>query len=223
MARIAFACLTAITVAAAAPALAQTAADPAAPVAPAAAPAAAAPAPEAPAAPAPPPLPTEGVVTQVFKVLDNACLPLIRTPGSDPKSVTKPLGLKDTRDGWQLKAGGVNKLNVRLPNSANPSSCEIILNYDPGQGPAIISGLAAWGANQPAPLSQVRAAENVPSPDPAIVLTNTNWVGWSASTRMGLSFLEQKKTDGTPVAKNADQAVVQFSFRAITAQDSVAQ
>jgi hypothetical protein len=169
------------------------------------------------------PAPPTGVSAAILEVLDQGCMPLIRMPGADPKPVTKALKLKDTRDGWQLKTGGVNKLTVRLPNSTNPSSCEIIVQYDPGQGPAIVNALATWGSAQPAPLQPVRVGEQIPGLDPTHTYTNTNWVGWSASTRMGLSFLEEKGPGGAPAAKNADQAVVQFSFRAITSQDSVAQ
>jgi hypothetical protein len=40
---------------------------------------------------------------------------------------------------------------------------------------------------------------------------------------MGLAFSERKKLDGTPVVKNAEQARILFSFRAVTAQDRQAQ
>jgi hypothetical protein len=103
----------------------------------------------------------------------------------------------------------------------NPSTCEINATYDPGQTPAIIADLGAWGAAQPAPLQADKVGEQSQEWDG--IYTTTNWVGWSASTRMGLAVSERKKLDGSPVVKNADQARILFSFRAVTAQDRQAQ
>lgn len=231
MSRIAFACLTAMTVATAGPALAQTAAPaPAAPVAPAApattaahevpaaapaAPVAAEPAPVA-AAPA---LPTDGVAARVIQVLDQVCLPMIRQPGTDQKATAKTLGLKKAREDntWSWKLEGVNRVAVRMPNANNVSTCDVTVNYDVGQGPTLISGLSAWGANQSVPLQQDKAGDSYTIDN--IVYSTTNWVAFSASTRMGLAFTEQKKTDGSPAAKGADQATVSLSFRALSDQD----
>ncbi len=215
MSRIAFACLTALTVATAGPALAQTAAaDPAAP----AAPMAAEPAPVA-AAPAPPAIPTDGVAARVIQVLDQVCLPMIRQPGSDQKAMAKTLGLKKAREDntWSWKLEGVNRVAVRMPNANNVSTCDVTVNYDVGQGPTLIAGLSAWGASQAVPLQQDKSADSYTIDN--IVYATTNWVAYSASTRMGLAFTEQKKTDGTPAAKGADQATVSLSFRALSDQD----
>lgn len=245
MSRIAFACLTAMTVATAGSALAQTAApasaapatpvaaQPAAPMTPPAptaapmapsapmaptAPAGAEPVPVA-AAPAAPAIPTDGVAARVIQVFDQVCLPMIRQPGSDQKAMAKTLGLKKAREDntWSWKLDGVNRVAVRMPNASNVSTCDITVNYDVGQGPTLIAGLAAWGASQPVPLQLDKSAEGYTIDN--IVYTTTNWVAYSASTRMGLAFTEQKKTDGTPAAKNADQATVSLSFRALSDQD----
>jgi len=240
--RIAFVCLTAMTAAAAGTALAQApAAPPMAAPAPAVAPAptpapmapmtsgAETPAPvgsapmaAAPVIPAPPPLPTEGVSARVLQVLDQVCLPMIRQPGSDQKAMAKTLGLKKTREDntWEMKLDGVNRVAVRMPNASNVSSCDLTVKYDVGQSQAVINGLIAWGANQPVPLQQDKAGESYVIDN--INYATTNWVAYSASTRMGLAFTEQKKTDGSPVAKNADQATVSMSFRALSDQDRTA-
>lgn len=242
MSRIAIACLTAMTVATAGSALAQTAAPapaapmaPAAPVAPAApmaappsapmatpAPAAAAPvAPAEPvaAAPAAPAIPTDGVAARVIQVLDQVCLPMIRQPGTDQKAMAKTLGLKKAREDntWSWKLDGVNKVAVRMPNANNVSTCDITVNYDVGQGPTLIAGMTAWGASQPVPLQQDKSADSYTIDN--IVYSTTNWVSYSASTRMGLAFTEQKKVDGSPAAKGSDQATVSLSFRALSDQD----
>lgn len=213
--RIAIVCLTAAAIAG--PALAQAPAVPAASVAaPAPAPAVAAP---AAAAPAPAPLPTDGIGARVLQVLDGVCMPMIRQPGQDQKVVAKTLGLKKSREDhtWSMKLTGVDKLSVRMPNPGNVASCEIMINYAVGQGPAVASALTAWGANQPAPLQGDKVAE--PYDIDGLRYTTTNWVGFTASTRMGLAFTEQKKTDGSPAGKGTDQATVNMSFRALTDQD----
>jgi hypothetical protein len=180
----------------------------------------AAPAPAA--APAPPPIPTDGIGARVLQVLDQVCLPMIRQPGSDQKAIAKTLSLKKTREDntWELKTGGVNSVAVRMPNAANVSSCDLTVKYDVGQSQAVIDALVAWGANQPQPLQQDKAAESYTIDN--VKYATTNWVAFSASTRMGLAFTEQKKTDGSPVGKNADQATVSMSFRALSDLDRTA-
>jgi hypothetical protein len=183
-------------------------------------PATAAPAaPEAAAAPAPPALPTSGIGARVLQVLDTVCLPMIRQPGTDQKTVAKSLNLRRARadNSWSMKLEGVNKLTVRMPNPGNVSSCDLTIDYDVGQGSTVLDALTAWGANQSVPLQKDKDA--APYMIDNINYTTTNWTAYSASTRMGLAFTEQKRADGSPVGKNADQATVSLSFRALSDQD----
>jgi hypothetical protein len=172
-----------------------------------------------PAAPAPP----TGISARVLQVMDTVCLPMIRQPGSDQKTFAKTAGLGKAREdnSWQMKLDGVNRLTVRMPNPGNVSSCDITVQYDIGQGPAVIAALAAWGAGQPVPLQKDKDA--APYVIDNVNYATTNWTAYSASTRMGLAFTEQKRADGSPVGKNADQATVSLSFRGLTDQDRTAQ
>ncbi len=219
MSRIAIVGLTAIIIATAGPALAQSPAPADAAPAPAAAPAA----PAEPVGPAAPALPTTGIGARVLQVIDTICLPMIRQPGSDQKAIAKANGLGKAREdnSWTMKLDGVNRLTVRMPNPGNVSSCDLTINYDVGQGPAVIAALTAWGANQPVPLQKDKDA--APYVIDNINYATTNWTAYSASTRMGLAFTEQKRADGSPVSKNADQATVSLSFRALSDQDRTPQ
>ena len=134
----------------------------------------------------------------------------------------KGLSLKKTREDntWEMKLTAPERIAVRMPNATNVSSCEMTVNYAVGQGQPLVDALTAWGANQPVPLQRDKAGDSYTVDN--VKYATTNWVAYSATTRMGVAFTEQKKTDGSPAGKNADQATVSMSFRALSDQDRTA-
>ncbi|ALL14763.1 hypothetical protein [Caulobacter henricii] len=219
--RLALASLIALgVVSTAAVAQEQTAPAPAPAAAPVPAPAPAAPADPAAAAPAaaapadtyvepvrPPPT-TDPVSLQLLSVLDRICKPAV--VGGDFQALVKAAGLKKKKEQWVLDLGKPFQIVLDNPGS-NKNVCTITIQYAQGdaQAQALASALHDWATWENSPQLRLIRNDQVVSSDfrRFTVSWDDNW----ASGHAGLVYMRLKKTDGSPVGKNFEQAQVLYS------------
>lgn len=219
--RLALASLIALgVVSTAAVAQEQTAPAPAPAAAPVPAPAPAAPADPAAAAPAaaapadtyvepvrPPPT-TDPVSLQLLSVLDRICKPAV--VGGDFQALVKAAGLKKKKEQWFLDLGKPYQIVLDNPGS-NKNVCTITIQYAQGdaQAQALASALHDWATWENSPQLRLIRNDQVVSSDfrRFTVSWDDNW----ANGKAGLVYMRLKKTDGSPVGKNFEQAQVLYS------------
>jgi hypothetical protein len=184
---------------------APAAADPAVPVVPA--PAAAAPA-DTYVEPVRPPPTTDPVSLQLLSVLDRICKPAV--VGGDFQALVKAAGLKKKKEQWVLDLGKPFQIVLDNPGS-NKNVCTITIQYAQGdvQAQALASALHDWATWENSPQLRLIRNDQVVSSDfrRFTVSWDDNW----ASGHAGLVYMRLKKTDGSPVGKNFEQAQVLYS------------
>lgn len=190
------------------PATDAPAAAPAAPAAPAAAPAAPA-APAQPAAAAPPVRPTTGDGAVLLDVVERVCQPLVR--GGDIDSLAKGYGFKKTKNGYVATLGAKPYSMTLSPQGSNKQVCELTVDYAIGQEKPIISALNIWSYLHQPELKLQRS--DIIAGGDGIKRTTTSWEHYTNTESTGLVFVQQRKSDDTPVAKNADRATLLYSER----------
>jgi len=188
-------------------------AAPAAPVDPAAVPVV--PAPAAGTVPAdtyvepvrPPPT-TDPVSLQLLSVLDRICKPAV--VGGDFQALVKAAGLKKKKEQWVLDLGKPFQIVLDNPGS-NKNVCTVTIQYAQGdaQAQALASALHDWATWENSPQLRLIRNDQVVSSDfrRFTVSWDDNW----ASGHAGLVYMRLKKTDGSPVGKNFEQAQVLYS------------
>lgn len=216
----------ALTVATVLPALAQDAAAPVEAAAPAPAPEATAPAaaetPQAPPAPvvvaepAPPPpvMPTTGDEAVIIGILDKVCKPLIA--GGNLEALAKAAGMTKDRSIEKYVAllphGKPYQVALEPQGSNNRHVCELTVTFAPGWDSPIREGLNIWGALQDVRLNLQR---NEVASTLIVQQTSTTWNNRQTISRdgelIGLTFIQQRKPDGTPINPRFESARVQYS------------
>lgn len=226
------------TLIAAASALAMTAVVPAlaqdpAPATPAAPPAAEAPAtpaapaaegaqPAAPAAaepPAPPPtLPTTGDGAVITTLLDTVCEPLVR--GGNIDQITKTAGMKLNKKTqlYVVQLAPKSPYQVGLePLGSNKNVCTLRVQYAPGgeSEDSIKQSLNVWRFLHKPQMFLHRNEQGA-----SITGQNATTVTWDNRDNIsqdgqmyGLVFRLVKNPDGSPVNRNFEQGVVQYTIR----------
>jgi hypothetical protein len=211
--RLAIACLVALTATVAAaqttttepPAAPPPAATPAAPPSAAPAPAtqapAPAPAPEAPP-PAPPAPPTDPVAIAVLGVLQSVCIPAAN--GGNLAQLAKAAGYrKNDNDDWVLRQRDYN-LKIENPGS-NPNQCHVDVVHPAdleAPGRPIIVALHEWAAVS----NGWSLYRNDKSIQDGVEYTTRSWTHDADGKSESLVFTTQRKADGTPMQRNADQS-----------------
>jgi len=184
-------------------------ADPAVPVVPA--PPAAAPA-ETPAEtyvePVRPPPTTDPVSLQLLSILDRVCKPAV--VGGDFPALVKAAGLKKKKEQWVLDLGKPYQIALDNPGS-NKNVCTITIQYAQGdvQAQALASALHDWATWENSPQLRLIRNDQVVSSD--FRRFTVSWDDAWASGHAGLVYMRLKKTDGSPVGKNFEQAQILYS------------
>jgi len=180
-------------------------ADPAVPVVPA--PPAAAPV-DTYVEPVRPPPTTDPVSLQLLSVLDRVCKPAV--VGGDFQALVKAAGLKKKKEQWVLDLGKPFQIALDNPGS-NKNVCTITIQYAQGdtQAQALASALHDWATWENSPQLRLIRNDQVVSSDfrRFTVSWDDNW----ASGHAGLVYMRLKKTDGSPVGKNFEQAQILYS------------
>ncbi len=180
-------------------------ADPAVPVVPA--PPAAAPV-DTYVEPVRPPPTTDPVSLQLLSVLDRVCKPAV--VGGDFQALVKAAGLKKKKEQWVLDLGKPFQIVLDNPGS-NKNVCTITIQYALGdiQAQALASALHDWATWENSPQLRLIRNDQVVSSDfrRFTVSWDDNW----ASGHAGLVYMRLKKTDGSPVGKNFEQAQILYS------------
>ena len=228
--RLALASLIAFGVVSTAAAQEQTAPAPA--VAPAAAPAqtpaqtpapapvdpAAAPAVQAPAAgtvpadayvePVRPAPSTDPVSLQLLSVLDRICKPAV--VGGDFNALAKAAGLKLKKKMWTLDLGKPYQMVLDNPGS-NSNVCTVTIQYAQGdvQAQALATALHDWATWENSP--QLRLIRNDQVAGSDFRRFTVSWDDAWANGKAGLVYMRLKKTDGSSVGKNFEQAKILYS------------
>jgi hypothetical protein len=199
---------------AATPPPAETAPAPAAtPTDPAAMPAAPAPeaAPAPPAEPAPVtyPDPTDPTSIAIISALNAICVPGVQD-GGDQAALAKAAGFKKKRDQWILAQAKPYQIVVE-PAGSNKNVCTLTITHPTGLAQTLVTDLHGWASTRD-PILQLYRNDQMTGAD--FKRTTVSWehVGeGNAST--GMVFVQLKKLDGSPVAKNADQSNLLYSVR----------
>ena len=198
---------------AAAPVQTPAPAAPAAPVDPAAAPVVQAPAAgTAPAEtyvePVRPPPSTDPVSLQLLSVLDKICKPAV--VGGDFNALSKAAGLKLKKKMWTLDLGKPYQIVLDNPGS-NTNVCTITIQYAQGdaQAQALASALHDWATWENSPQLRLIRNDQVVSSD--FRRFTVSWDDAWANGKAGLVYMRLKKTDGSSVGKNFEQAQILYS------------
>jgi hypothetical protein len=200
---------------------AATASAPAAP-APAAAEGAPASSPQAPAgstqsAPQPdaaanPTAPTTGDGAVVLNVLQNVCVPSVKSAGGLDNRA-KALGMKKNRDGvWSMGLGGDKAYTVAVqPQGSNKNVCQVEIHYAIGAEKPIITALNIY-AFLHQPEMPMQRNDFIVGQDNVKRIT-LSWEYYTDKESTGLVLVQQKKADGTPLNPKFDTASLLYSER----------
>jgi len=74
------------------------------------------------------------------------------------KDVAQANGLHRFHDDWLLQGPGVERVIITPPTLANPTVCQMTLNYEIGQTDGVVGVLANWSAAQNPPLQPLSVA-----------------------------------------------------------------
>lgn len=183
------------------------AADQAVPLVPAPA-AAAAPAAPAYVEPVRPPPSTDPTALQVLSVLDRICKPAV--VGGDFSALAKAAGLKQKKKLWTLDLGKPYEIVLDNPGS-NSNVCTLTLKYAQGdaQAQALATALHDWASWENSP--QLRLIRNDQTVASDFRRFTVSWDDAWADGKAGLVYMRLKKTDGSSVGKNFEQAQILYS------------
>jgi hypothetical protein len=184
------------------------AAAPAPPPPPAPAPPPAPPTPPAPPAPAAPAAPAAAIGPYLNQAIEKVCIPLIQ--GQKINDVAKANGLRHFHDDWLLQGPGVERVIISLPTVANPTICNMTVDYELGQTLGIVTVLGNWAASQNPPLDVLESGSAV---GPGV--TGWTWaVDTSSGGHTGVVFDHQTSPDGKPLGRGFDVGTLMFSYKA---------
>ena len=142
----------------------------------------------------------------LIQVIDKICLPLIH--GDKIKDVAAANGLRHYRDDWLLQGPGVERVIIQIPSIANPTVCQMTLNYELDQTPGIVALLGNWSTSQNPPMQVLAAAAQV---GPGV--TGWTWERDDASGHQGLVFDHQTSPDGKPLGRTYEVGTMLFSSK----------
>ena len=157
-----------------------------------------------PAPPAAPAAPAAAIGPYLIQAIDKICLPLIH--GQKIKDVAQANGLRHYRDDWLLQGPGVERVIIAPPSIANPTVCQMTINYELDQTPGVVGVLGNWSGSQ-TPAMQVLAAASAVGPG----VTGWTWESNDASGHQGLVFDHQTSADGKPLGRTFEVGTVLFS------------
>ncbi len=159
--------------------------------------------PAPPAAPAPP---SAAIGPYLIQTIEKICLPLIH--GDKLKDVVQANGLRHFHDDWLLQGPGVERVIITPPSIANPTVCQMTLNYELDQTAGIVALLGNWSAAQNPPM-QVLAAGSAVGPG----VTGWTWERDDPSGHQGLVFDRQTSPDGKPLGRTFEVGTMLFSSK----------
>ena len=126
--------------------------------------------------------------------------------GQKIKDVAQAAGLRRFRDDWLLQGPGVERVIITAPTIANPTVCQMILNYEVGQTDGVVGVLSGWAAAQNPPLQALSVAY---SAGPSV--TGWTWEMDNGQQHTGLVFDWQKSADGKALGRTFEVATILFS------------
>ena len=157
-------------------------------------------------APPPPPAPSAAIGPFLIQAIEKVCLPLIQ--GQKIKDVVQANGLRHFREDWLLQGPGVERLIITPPSVANPTICQLTINYELDQTPGVVGVLANWAGSQTPPL-QVLSSGYAVGPG----VTGWSWDVDSGGGHQGLVFDRQTTPDGKPLGRTFEVGTMLFSSK----------
>lgn len=155
-----------------------------------------------PAPPPPPPPPTDPVTIAVLNAVESICKPLVK--GGDIKALSAPLGYKKRKESYVLTVAKPFQVTV-LPQGSNKNVCQLEIDYGVDQVEPIVVGVHNWAMARGWTLYR----NDVYNTD--MKRHTRSWELAGDVETEALVLVALKKTDGTPLARNADRATVLYS------------
>lgn len=173
------------------------------------APAAAAPepAPEpAVVAPTPPPAPTDPVNIAAIETLERICMPMVAARSEDLKSAAAPFGYKARRGIFTKVVQKPYQLTIQAPG-ANPDVCTVNIDHAVGGADSLTVDLHNW--------AQARGYGLVRNDQFTTDMQRhtRSWELTQPGQLEALVLVTTRKTDGSPMLKNADRSTLIYSLQ----------
>jgi hypothetical protein len=102
----------------------------------------------------------------------------------------------------------VERVIISPPSIANPTVCQMTVNYELDQTAGIVALLGTWSTSQNPPMAVLAAGAQV---GPGV--TGWTWERDDASGHQGLVFDHQTSPDGKPLGRTYEVATLLFSSK----------
>jgi len=159
-----------------------------------------------------PTLPTTGDGASVLNVLQNICIPAVKSGNLD--TVAKAAGMKkDRRAGtWSMGLGADRNYSIVIQaQGSNKNVCQVDLHYAVGGEKPIVSALNVYAFLHQPELTLQR--NDFVVGDDGVKRVTLSWEYYTDKESTGLVLVQQKKPDGTPLNPRFDTATLLYSER----------
>ena len=147
--------------------------------------------------------PPAAIAPYLVTAIDKVCDPLIH--GQKLKDVSQATGLRRFRDSYALQGPGVERVIINPPSVANPTVCQMTINYEVGQTPGVVAALSNWAASQNPPLQVLSAGYAA-----GAGVTGWTWEYDSGAVHQGLVF-DYQSADGKPMGRTFEVGTLLYS------------
>ncbi len=151
----------------------------------------------------PPAAPPAAIAPYLVTAIDKVCDPLIH--GQKLKDVSQATGLRRFRDSYALQGPGVERVIINPPSVANPTVCQMTINYEVGQTPGVVAALSNWAASQNPPMQVLSAGYAA-----GAGVTGWTWEYDSGAVHQGLVF-DYQSADGKPMGRTFEVGTLLYS------------
>ena len=147
---------------------------------------------------------TTAAASATIVVLQDVCLPLLQ--GGSLTQVARAAHLKTDGGQWFLPIAGKQRIELQLPDVANPHICGATIIDRAGDQPSILKAINAWGQMQTPAFAPIKVQQR--SSGPLYLRTTSTWSAQTPARVVGLVFSQEKTLAGEPVLGDLDQSVL---------------